>query len=86
MTGRIILDLQQSLWSTSDARWSEDGAELTLVLRRYPGDAPALTLVLQPDTRRCTLIIPTETVVLPCQRVQHWLEAWYARHRTESTT
>ncbi|WP_025108886.1 hypothetical protein [Pseudomonas sp. H1h] len=42
-SGRVLLDLSDSLWdllSTAD----ETASGIDLVLRKYPGDGPALTL------------------------------------------
>lgn len=44
-TGRVLLDLSDGVWDL--IRAVESPTELQLCLRRYPGDRPALTLVVR---------------------------------------
>ncbi len=50
-----LFDLFGSGWSVDKTTWSQDGASVTLDMRRYPGRIPPVELVLYPSEKRAVV-------------------------------
>ncbi len=76
---RMVADLGGHLWSVDSVAWSADSRTVTIALRRYPGDAPGLSLRLDPAARTAEVVSdPAERVRL--SGLSAWLERWYRGH------
>jgi hypothetical protein len=80
-TDRTILDLTTTQWSADSVRWSDDGARVTLAMRRYPGDAPSVTVTIDLRTGMAIIDSSAESTTVPLSRLSQWLEAFYQQHR-----
>lgn len=76
---RPLLDLTSSDWSADEARWL-DASRLSMALRRYPGDAPGVTLILDVDTRQVEIQGAGLAERVSADRTVKTLEAWYRAH------
>jgi hypothetical protein len=43
---RLIAEIGNSLWSADRIEWTEEGRGVVIDLRRYPGDAPGIRVVI----------------------------------------
>ncbi len=75
-----ITQLGGSLWSVENISWSNDSTRVTFTMRRYPGDAPDISIELAPQSGSCKLRTPfgTETVML--SELSERLELYYRQH------
>jgi hypothetical protein len=78
---RLLLQLGSSLWSAEQVTWQADGTCLTVELRRYPGDAPALQLDIYPGQQH---VIPRglmDAASIRFEDLDQYLEIYYQQHR-----
>jgi hypothetical protein len=73
-----LLDMSQSFWSADSVTWSPDSKNVTLSMRRYPGDKFGVTVIL--DTESLSAQVRCETgeqteVLMP--GLENWLEQYY---------
>jgi hypothetical protein len=80
-TGQALLDMGETLWSADCVEWAPDSRRAMLVLRRYPGDAPAVTVAIDLAARICEVRAPGGTASLALAELVRWLERWYEQHR-----
>jgi hypothetical protein len=80
-TNQTILDLTATLWSADTVRWADDSARVTLAMRRYPGDAPGVTVAIDLRTGMAMFDSPVESATVALSRLSQWLEAFYQQHR-----
>jgi hypothetical protein len=78
---RILLELGASLWSAEQVLWSSDSTCLTVELRRYPGDAPALLIDIYPAQRSIVPRAPGDEAPIRFEQLESYLEVYYRRHR-----
>jgi hypothetical protein len=78
---RVILELGAGLWSAEHVLWSADSTGVTVELRRYPGDAPAIQLDVYPEQRSITPHAPGDAAPLRFEQLEEYLESYYQRHR-----
>ena len=62
---RLLLQIGDGLWSSEQIAWSPDSRRLTIGLRRYPGDAPGITIDIYPERRIVIPHPPADTQPLP---------------------
>jgi len=79
-----LLDLSDSLWSADSVIWSDDSGRVSLEMRRYPGDAPGVSVEIDVKTRTSRVRTPSESPALPLAELLGWLERWYPSHRLRS--
>lgn len=64
-------------WSADNVTWSQDGAKVTLDMRRYPGDAPGVMVDVYPDRRTAVLRTLDSAAEMARydwpRKVDHWL-------------
>jgi len=77
----LVAELGGSDWSLSQAQWSADDTALSVILRRYPGDAPPLEARL--DLVAMTASVDAGTRE-PLSHLSRELERWYQNHRTKT--
>jgi hypothetical protein len=78
---RRLLELGASLWSAEQALWSPDSTCLTVELRRYPGDAPAIQLDIYPAQHSIVPRAPDDVAPIRFEQLEMYLESYYQRHR-----
>jgi len=85
---RRLLDLSDSLWSADSVAWSDDSRRVSLAMRRYPGDAPGVSVEIDIKTGMSRVFAPSESAILPLTELPGWLERYYASHhrRTDDLT
>jgi hypothetical protein len=81
VTSRTILDLTSTQWSADTVRWADDSARVTLAMRRYPGDAPGVTVTIDLRAAVATIDSLMESATVPLIQLSQWLEALYEQHR-----
>src|SRR4051794_17559031 len=81
---RRLLDLSDSLWSADSVAWSDDSRRVSLAMRRYPGDAPGVSVEIDVKEQTSRVRTPSESPVLSLAELPAWLECWYASHRRQS--
>jgi hypothetical protein len=84
-TQRLLLEIGNELWSSEQIVWSADSQVVTIGLRRYPGDAPGITIDLYPEQGIVIPHAPAETQPLPFAELNRFLERYYAQHRQVSS-
>jgi hypothetical protein len=82
---RPVLDLTSSEWSADDVRWL-DASRVSMALRRYPGDAPGITLILDADARQVEIRAADAAPRASADGALRALEAWYRAHGRTSRT
>jgi len=83
-TQRLLLQIGDGVWSSEQIAWSADSQLVTIGLRRYPGDAPALVLDLYPAQRMFIPRTPAATQPLPFVELNAFLERFYTQYRHET--
>lgn len=83
-SGRILLDLSETLWHVDEFWWSEDSTLLTLSMRRYPGDGPEIQLEIDLQTCSCRAHSWAGVETLNVEALPVWLETYYQRGRLHS--
>ena len=78
---RLLLQIGGELWSSEQITWSLDSQVVTVGLRRYPGDAPGLTLDIYAERRIVVPRVSAEAQPLPFADLNAFLERYYAQHR-----
>ena len=78
---RMLLELGASLWSTEQALWSADSTCLTVEMRRYPGDAPAIQLDIYSAQHSIVPRAPDNAAPIRFEQLESYLELYYQRHR-----
>jgi hypothetical protein len=78
---RLLLQLDDGLWSCEEAAWSADSHRVTVRLWRYPGDAPVIVLDLYPEQQLVIPHPPAEAQPLPFAQLTTFLARWYAHAR-----
>lgn len=73
----LVAELGGGPWSADEIAWAPDGGSLTVRLRRYPGDMPAVMVRI--DLDRLTAQIDGQDNSLPLARLSDELEADYQR-------
>jgi hypothetical protein len=76
---RTLLDMDETLWSAEQVEWAADSRHVVLLLRRYPGDAPAVTVEIDLAARICQVRIPGAPASIALWALVVWLEHWYER-------
>lgn len=77
----VLFSLGDFPWSADGAKWSADSRQVTLFLRRYPGDAPNVTVEVDCDANLTRIHAPGEDAAVSLNGAAAWLEGWYARSR-----
>jgi hypothetical protein len=77
---RAVLALGNPWWSTEQVVWSDDSTCVTVELRRYPGDVPALWIAIAPGQRSIRLHLPTGVAAIPFDALDQALETYYQQH------
>jgi hypothetical protein len=80
-SNRTILDLTPTLWSADAVQWSDDSAHVTLQMRRYPGDAPGATVIVDLSAQVAEIASPEQTAQVPLSHLLQLLAAYYERNR-----
>ena len=80
-SGKPLLDLCTSDWSADTTAWRTDSQAVTFELRRYPGDAPDVTVTVDLPRRTCTVETAAGNESVSFDQVKAWLEEWYWRNR-----
>lgn len=83
-TERLLTPLGDSQWSADAVEWAPDGSHVAVELRRYPGDAPSITLELHPERRIAVGHAPAETDPVPFDGLSAFLERFYSEHRRDA--
>ncbi|HEU5088609.1 MAG TPA: hypothetical protein VFT99_14235 [Roseiflexaceae bacterium] len=78
---RKLLEFGNAWWSTEQATWQPDGANLSVELRRYPGDAPSLLLDIDAARRIITPHTPAGAAPFGFDALDPYLEEYYRQHR-----
>jgi hypothetical protein len=77
--GDPLLDLGETLWSAEGVEWAPDSRHVVLLLRRYPGDAPAVTVEIDLAAGICQVRLPGAPASVALWALPVWLEHWYER-------
>jgi hypothetical protein len=77
--GRSVLDLDHP-WSAEDVRWDDDN-HLHFAARCYPGDAPAVTIDAELETRTALVRAPSAGTKITFAELPAWLDDYYRRNR-----
>lgn len=80
-TQRLLVQIGDGLWSCEQIVWSADSQVVTIGLRRYPGDAPAIVIDLYPDQQLVIPHAPAAMQPLSFAELNTFLEHYYAQHR-----
>jgi hypothetical protein len=78
---RLLVPLGNSQWSAEVVEWVPDGSRVTVELRRYPGDAPSITLDLEPGRRIAAARPPADAAPVPFDALAAFLEDFYRGQR-----
>jgi hypothetical protein len=81
---RRLLDLSDSMWSADSVVWRDDSRRVSLEMRRYPGDAPGVSVEIDVQTWMSRVRTPSAFTALPVTDLPDWLERWYASHRRDT--
>ena len=73
----LQLSIGDDLWSADRVDWAGDSASVTLVLRRYPGDAPAVTVTLYPRGQMSLVETTQGTTSVPFANLSEYLDRYY---------
>jgi hypothetical protein len=71
-TGKVLFSLAGTLWSAEQVAWNAD--TLTLLLRRYPGDQPPVTVIIHLSTEQATLTGPSGTSTISLDQAKSWFK------------
>ncbi len=78
---QLLLELGDSLWSTDSMEWSKDSRQVRVEMRRYPGDAPSITLDLLPDEALAVPHALVDTAPISFSAFNNFLDDFYRRRR-----
>ena len=82
ISGKVLLNLSNSLWHADEITWSEDGESVVLELRRYPGDVPGVSLDVNLTGKTARLLIGETKDIINTDEVLNRLEMYYqTQHR-----
>lgn len=76
-----ILDLTATQWSADTVHWWDDSARVTLAMRRYPGNAPGVTVTIDLRTEMAMIDSAAASATVALSQLSQWLEAFYQQHR-----
>ncbi len=77
----LLLEMGDSLWSTDLIEWSADSRRVTVEMRRYPGDAPSITLDLLPYEMLAVPHAPADAQPISFASFNTFLDGFYRRRR-----
>lgn len=78
-----LLSIGDELWSADTVTWKDDSTIVTLEMRRYPGDIPGLTVVLEPASRMAQVHTLEDSETIPFAQLSDWLEKYYHRQQPD---
>lgn len=79
---RALLSIGDDMWSADTVTWSADSAQVTLAMRRYPGDTPGITVTLFPERSEAMVVLPDQTAeTVPFAKLSSHMDACYNRLR-----
>lgn len=74
---RALLLVGDDMWSADSVHWSEDSVQVTLEMRRYPGDAPGITVILFPTRAEATVQTPKGSETVSFSRLSRYMNDCY---------
>jgi hypothetical protein len=77
---RALVLLGNAWWSTEQLVWRDDSSCVTVELRRYPGDVPAILLDIYPEQRSIVPHTPAGTAPIPFEELNQYLEGYYQNY------